>query len=352
MSHEIPERRRDDVRAVMDALSGVGSAVLTTHVNADGDGCGSSLALAAWLRARGTEAWFIPPTPYPDMYRFFVTEEDWILDARSEEAAARCSEADLAVILDTGDVPRIGRVKPLIDHLPKVVIDHHPPGDRPIDGTAIRDPKASATGELVYDLVASTDGPWHPMVVDGLYVAILTDTGSFRFSNSSPAAHRVTADLIARGADVEETYRKVYGTYPLRRFRLLEHVLPTLSVSDDGRVAWMTVPRDVYEELDAIPDDLEGVVDYPRGVEGVEVGLLFRETDSGATKISFRANGDVDVNALARKFGGGGHVKASGALVERPLEEVRAEVVRATRAAVDESLDDAGTSHDQEGSED
>jgi len=352
MTLAIPEHRRAEADAVIEALDGLTSVVLTTHVNPDGDGCGSSLALAAWLRDRGTEAWLVCPTPYPDMYRFFVCDDSWILDARSTEAAERCAAADLAVVLDTGEVPRIGRVKPMIDHLPKLVIDHHPPGDRPIEGVSLRDPTAAATGELVYDLIASTDGPWDPVVVQGLYVAILTDTGSFRFSNSSPAAHRVAADLISRGADPEETYRKVYGTYPLRRFRLLEHVLPTLTVNADGRVAWMTVPRDVYDEMGAIPDDLEGVVDYPRGVDGVEVGLLFRETDRGATKVSFRANGDVDVNAIARSFGGGGHVKASGALVERPVPEVRDEVVKATEAAVRETLDGPTTSHDQEASED
>ncbi len=343
MKNSIPEHRREALSAVMDALEGAQAAVLTTHINSDGDGCGSALAFAAWLRARGTEAFLICPTPFPAAYRFLVEDPTWVIDAKDPEAKAICKRADVAVILDTGEVPRLGRVKPLIDALPKVVIDHHQPGDHPIKGVAIRDAEASATGELVYDFFAHSDGPWHEMALLGMYVAILTDTGSFRFSNSSPSAHRVVADLIERGVDPEAVYRTVYGTYPLRRLRLLEKVLPTLDVSPDGRVAWMAVPREAYDGLEAIPDDLEGIVDYPRGVDGVEVGLLFRSTVGGGTKISFRANGSVDMNALARVFGGGGHIKAAGALVEGPLDTVLADVVKATIAAVEETLGPVGT---------
>jgi bifunctional oligoribonuclease and PAP phosphatase NrnA len=343
MKNTIPEHRRESLAAVIDVLDGARTAVLTTHINSDGDGCGSALAFAAWLRARGTEAFVVCPTPFPAMYRFLVEDPTWIVNARETEAKELCKRADVAVVLDTGEVPRIGRVKPMIDALPKVVIDHHQPGDYPIKGVAIRDPGASATGELVYDFFAHADGPWPEVALNGMYVAILTDTGSFRFSNSTPDAHRVAGDLIARGVDAEKIHRSVYGTYPLRRYRLLEHVLPTLDVSKDGRVAWMTVPREAYDGLGAIPDDLEGAVDIPRGVEGVEVGLLFRSTTGGGTKISFRANGVVDVNKLARHFGGGGHMKAAGALVDGPLDNVREDVIDATRVAVEETLGAVGT---------
>jgi bifunctional oligoribonuclease and PAP phosphatase NrnA len=343
MKNTIPEHRREALAAVIDALDGAQTAVLTTHINADGDGCGSALAFAAWLRARGTETFLVCPTPFPAMYRFLVPDPTWVVDARDGEAKELCKRADVAVVLDTGEVPRIGRVKPMIEALPKVVIDHHQPGDHPIKGTALRDAEASATGELVYDFFAHSDGPWTEVALNGMYVAILTDTGSFRFSNSTADAHRVAGDLIARGVDAEAVYRRVYGTYPLRRYRLLEHVLPTLDVSSDGRVAWMTVPREAYDGLGAIPDDLEGIVDVPRGVDGVEVGLLFRSTTGGGTKISFRANGSVNVNELARAFGGGGHVKAAGALVDGPLDKVRDDVITATVAAVHEALGAVGT---------
>jgi len=343
MTHTIPEHRREDLAAVIDALDGAQTAILTTHLNSDGDGCGSALAFASWLRARGTEAFLICPTPFPAMYRFLVEDPTWVVDAKDAEASALCKRADVAVVLDTGEVTRIGRVKPMIDALPKVVIDHHQPGDRPIDGVFFGDAQASATAELVYDFFSHSDGPWTDVALNGMYVGILTDTGSFRFSNSTPNAHRVAADLIARGVDAEATYRRIYGTYPLRRYQLLARALTTLEVSPDGRVAWMTVSREVYEELGAIPDDLEGIVDYPRGIQGVDVGLLFRSTAAGGTKISFRANGSVDVNELARTFGGGGHIKAAGAMVDGPLNTVREDVISATVAAVRETLGSTGT---------
>jgi phosphoesterase RecJ-like protein len=236
-------------------------------------------------------------------------------------------------VLDTGEVPRIGRVKPMIDGVPTVVIDHHQPGEQPIGGVSLRDPQACATGELVYDVVLASGGPWPPATLNGIYVAIMTDTGSFRFSNASPTCHRVVADLIADGVDPEELHREVYGAAPIRRLKLLGQALQSLEVDPSGGVAWMTVPHEL-EGSEPLPEDVEGIVDYPRSVAGVEVGLLFRRTATGGTKISFRANGAVDVNALAREFGGGGHIKASGAMVDGAPADVIPRVVEATRRAV------------------
>jgi phosphoesterase RecJ-like protein len=135
----------------------------------------------------------------------------------------------------------------------------------------------------------------------------------------------------------------VWGSSPLRRFEVLRACLESLQTDpEDGSVAWMMVPREVVERFDAKPEDLDGLVDYPRAIEGVEVGLLFRQTSSGDTKISFRSNGPVDVNALARQFGGGGHTRASGALVLDPPHKVVPRVVEATRLAVRELRGVAG----------
>jgi phosphoesterase RecJ-like protein len=334
--YETPANRKQGVAAALEALRASRSAVITTHVNADGDGAGSEVALAAWLRANGNAAYIVNPTPFPDSYRFLLDEgaASWIVPAGSSEAQGTCSRADLAVVLDTGEQPRIGRVKPMIENLKTLVIDHHPSGDQPIGGISLRDPGACATGELTFDVIHAAGGPWPRSVLDGLYVAILTDTGSFRFSNSTSNSHRVTAELIERGADPEWLYGHVYGHTPLRKLLLLSAALDTLDVDMTLGMAWMSVPDEAYRELEAQNEDLEGLVDYPRSIEGVEVGLLFRKI-SGGTKVSFRSNGVVDVNALARRFGGGGHVRASGALVEgADPTEVIPRVVEATREAV------------------
>ena len=334
MTHSILPRRRGPIQEALEALSRAGSIVLTTHINADGDGTGSEAAVAEWLRAQGKKVWIINPTPFPESFRFLLQDEGCCLDPRSARATQVAATADLAVVLDTGEVPRVGRVMDLIRDLPTVVVDHHPPGPQPIAGISFRDPSASATGELIFDLITVSGVELSQAIAVGLYVAILTDTGSFRFSNSTPRAHRVVAELLQSGVDPEETHRRVYGNHPLRRFQLLRASLEELEVDPDGKLAWMTVPTEAFNALSATTDDLDGLVDFPREIEGVEVGILFRETAKGGTKISFRSNGQVDVNELARRFGGGGHVKAAGAMVERPLSEVRPEVLEETRHAI------------------
>jgi phosphoesterase RecJ-like protein len=331
--YRTPEARLPSVREVRDALLASRRAVLTTHLNADGDGAGCEAALVSWLRANGTEAWIINPTAFPDAYRFLIEEPWWVVEAGAPQAQDLCDQADLAVVLDTGEVPRIGRVRSLIRELRTVVVDHHQPGEQPIGGISLRDPDACATGELVFDILLAARGPWPRAALEGMYAAILTDTGGFRFSNATPGAHRVVAELIAKGVDPEQMHERVYGAAPLKHYRLLRRALDTLEVDEQAGIAWMIVPIDALRELGATPDDLEGMVDVPRGIQGVRVGLLFRQTTTGEVKVSFRSNGPVNVNELAKRFGGGGHVKASGAMVAGPMEAAVAAVVEATREA-------------------
>ena len=330
MSYRTPDARRSSVREVRNALLAARRAVLTTHLNADGDGAGCEAALAAWLRANGSEAWIVNPTPFPDQFRFLV-QDSWVVDASSPNAQNICDQADLAIVVDTGEVQRIGRVRSLIRELQTVVVDHHQPGDQPIGGISLRDPGACATGELVYDILLSANGPWPEEALAGMYLAILTDTGSFRFTNSTPGSHRVAAELIAKGVDPEAMHDRVYGKAPIRKYRLLEKALATLELDPEWGIAWMIIPQDDLVALRVTQEDLEGMVDVPRGVEGADVGLLFRQTTTGEVKISFRSNGPVDVNELAKRFGGGGHIKASGALVPGPMAAAVERVVQATR---------------------
>ena len=235
MAHQTAENRFEAIDSVLTALRGKETAVLTTHINGDGDGCGSEIALAAWLRELGTEAFIVNPTPVPRSFQFLIPDESWVVDSTSAEAQELCDGADVAVVLDTGEVPRIGRVRPLIDGLPTVVIDHHPPGDRPIEGLSFRDSNACATGELVFDLIHRAGGPWPASADLAMYVAIMTDTGSFRFSNTNPASLRIAAELVDRGVGPDETWRRIYGAVPRRRFHLLESSLAFLEVDEEGK---------------------------------------------------------------------------------------------------------------------
>jgi bifunctional oligoribonuclease and PAP phosphatase NrnA len=304
--------------------------VLTTHLNADGDGSGCEAALVEFLRHRGVDARIVNPTPFPETFRFLLPDPEggveWVLAAGSPEAAEWCASADLCLVVDTGEVDRIGRVRPLVSHLPTLVIDHHPIGLRPIQGPDLRDVSAAAAGELVFDLIVAGGGPWTRPIRDGLYTALLTDTGSFRFSNTTPRVLHTAAALLGHGVQPDVLYRRIYESVPIRRFHLLQAALDSLDHSPDGRVAWITVPTDRYEALGCEPADLDGLTDVPRALEGVEVALVFREVTDGI-KVSFRANGAVDVNALAQGFGGGGHVRAAGALIPGRLDEVRSRVL-------------------------
>ena len=320
--------RRLRLDHVLELLAGARSVIITTHANADGDGAGSGVALAAFLRERGVEAWIVNPTPFPESYAFLVPDPAWVIPATSEEASRHCREADLAVVVDTAEVPRIGRVKGLIRDLPKVVIDHHPPGKRAIEGVVFRDTTACATGALVFELIERAGGPWNEVVARALYIAVLTDTGGFRFTNTNPACLRVAARLVELGASPDELYRAAYGSFRRRRFELLRESLATLTVHESGRLAWMIVPKDVYDRLGATVEDLEGFVDVPRDVAGVEVAVLFRTTADERIKVSLRSLAPVDVNVIAVEMGGGGHVRAAAAVVKGPLDEAVERVVR------------------------
>ena len=334
MGYRTPAHRVAAVKQAKNAMLAARRAVLTTHLNADGDGAGSEAAIASWLRSNGTEAWIVNPTVFPDPLRFLIEDEDWIVPAGSSRAAELFETADLAIVLDTGELPRIGRVQEAIRDLQTVVVDHHPPGDQPIGGISLRDPTACATAELVHDVIQAADGPWNEHVVQGIYVGILTDTGGFRFDNATAACHQVAAELIQRGVQPERVHERVYGWAPLRRYRLLQRALSTLQHDAESGVTWMTIPRADFDAVGATNDDLEGIVDIPRSIEGTQVGVLFRLTAAGEVKVSFRSNGPVDVNTLARRFKGGGHVKASGALLAGPLEPAVEQVLAATREAV------------------
>jgi phosphoesterase RecJ-like protein len=169
-----------------------------------------------------------------------------------------------------------------------------------------------------------------------VYTAVLTDTGSFRFANTTARAHAIAGDLIAQGVDPERVYRRVYASVPLGRARLLARALDALEVDPDYPITWITLRRSVVDESGGNSEDMDGVVEQARTIEGTEVAILFRETADGSTKISLRSAGAANVNAIARQFGGGGHRKASGALVGAPLGDVVPRVLEATRAALRE----------------
>ena len=336
-----PERRAA-LGALLRRLLEARAVVLTTHVNADGDGAGSEAAVAAWLGTRGTSVHIVNPTPFPAEFRFVLGGAEVVAELGQAGTREVLEGADLLLVLDTAEPKRVGKLERWLGRLEVAVLDHHPPSEGGITGVGLVDPAAAATGELVYDLLrlaeeeGAVDGPWPQPLVEALYTAIVTDTGSFRFANTTPRVHRIVADLLHRGVDPETLYRRIYGNVPLSQVRLLRGALAGLDAEPELPLTWISVPWSVAHASGASSRDFDGLVEHARSVEGTEIAILLREVADGSTKVSLRSNGAADVNAIARAFGGGGHVKAAGAVIGAPLAEARRQVLRAARAALEE----------------
>lgn len=331
----VPSARKKAAREIARILKPGLRVALTTHVNADGDGTGSEVGLWHMLTARGVRAVIANPTPFPSRYRFLLKGAEHA--DKSDHALKHIERADVIVVLDIADVGRLGQLGPVVAGagVPVVCVDHHASDGSLPPGPRLADPNACATGELIYDLAFGLGWRCPPEAARALYVAILTDTGGFRFSNTTARALHIGAHLLAQGVDPEEIYRSVYATSSEGRVRMIGEVLNTMVVEAERGLAWVTVPPGALERHGVDPDDLEGVAEFPRSVQGVRLALLFRVLANGRIKVSFRSVGDMDVARLAGTFGGGGHRRAAGASFDGSLPAVQAQVLAAAREALD-----------------
>jgi phosphoesterase RecJ-like protein len=326
----VPPARRAAIEAIAAEFVPGRRVALSTHLNADGDGCGSESALARLLVAHGMTARVVNPTPWPDMFGFLLGDEFENLTSRGSKALR---DIDLLIVLDISDVKRLGHLTEAVRALtvPKLVIDHHVASDDPAGAGGVSDTTACATAELVYDLAVVLGWEITADVARALYTGMLTDTGGFRFSNTSPRCLAVAAQLLAHGVDPEDMYRRIYASAPAGRVRLMADVLGTLQVDDAHGLTWLTMQAGALEKYDVKAEDLDGIVEHARSIAGTKMALFFRDLGHGKVKVSFRSTGGTDVNAFAREFGGGGHAKASGALIAGELSDVRDRVVERAR---------------------
>ncbi len=332
MTIELSPERTARARAGSAALEAPGRIAITTHVNPDGDGLGSAVGLVHLLRARGRDAVIANPTPTPPRFEFLFRDLPGV--DRSGDAVRELRRADCIVVLDIADTARLGHLGPTVaEHgAPVVCVDHHAsPGTLP-EGPRYVDSGAAATGELIYEIAVANGWAVEVPAARALYVALVTDTGGFRFSNTHPRTLRIAADLLETGIDPESIYLDVYANAPEGRPRLLAETLQTLVVEPEIGLAWLTVPRGALDRYQATADDLDGVVEHPRSIAGVRLAVMFREVSQGRVKASFRSVGDVDVARFAHALGGGGHAKAAGVAIPGTLAEVQARVLDAARA--------------------
>jgi phosphoesterase RecJ-like protein len=332
----VPAARRAAILEFAPELAPGRRVALSTHLNADGDGCGSESALARLLVAHGLEARIVNPTPWPEMFDFLLGDEFANMTSRGSKAL---KDIDLLIVLDISDVKRLGHLTDSVRALtvPKLVIDHHVASDDPAGPRGVSDTTACATAELVYDVAQVLGWEITPDVARSLYTGMLTDTGGFRFSNTSPRCLSVAAQLLALGVDPEEMYTRIYASAPAGRVRLMADVLATLQVDEGHGLTWLSMQADALEKYSVKAEDLDGIVEHARSIAGTRMALFFRDLGHGKVKVSFRSTGGTDVNAFAREFGGGGHAKASGALISGELSAVRDQVVERARAFLDAS---------------
>ena len=327
----VPPSRRAAIEALAPELVAGRRVAISTHLNADGDGCGSESGLARLLSAHGMVTRIVNPTPWPDMFDFLLGDD---VDDQTSRGSKALRDIDLLIVLDISDVKRLGNLTETVRALtvPKLVIDHHQPSDDPAGTLTVSDVTASATAELVYDLATILGWEISPAIARSLYTGMLTDTGGFRFSNTSPRCLSVAGQLLACGVDPEDMYTRIYASAPAGRIRLMAEVLGTLEVDEAHGLSWLTMGPDALERHGVKAEDLDGIVELARSIAGTRMALFFRDLGHGKVKVSLRSVGGTDVNAFAKRFGGGGHSKASGAMLPGTLDQVRDLVVEAARA--------------------
>ncbi|HVD46139.1 MAG TPA: bifunctional oligoribonuclease/PAP phosphatase NrnA [Candidatus Limnocylindria bacterium] len=315
----------DDIKELIDANEDI---LIFGHKDADGDTLGCSLAFAEALRSAGKQVWVLIPPPLPQMYTFLPGFEE------IQEEPPRGIDPHLVFFFDSGNLERSGSsVKRIASNATIVNIDHHPSNSRFGDVNVI-DSDASAVGQMVMQMLDHFGFPITPTIATNLYVALLTDTGGFRHENTTPQALEDAARLARQGADPGHIATLVYKMRPETTLKLNGLALATMRVELDGRLAWAKVTRGMLREAGAVMAESEGIIDNLNSIAGLELAVLFKEVTSDLTKISVRSRGGVDAAAMCALFGGGGHIRAAGAEIDKPMDEAVRLVLATAKEAI------------------
>jgi phosphoesterase RecJ-like protein len=307
------------------------SFLATTHINADGDGLASALAVAALCRKLGRPCRVIIPDPAPDTTYLFLPGIEAVEGLEALEAGF---SPEAAVVVDVPNLARLGPIQDFLPPLERVAnIDHHPSNTR-FGGAICVDPQASSSVELVHDVVQYLGLTIDPEMAVLIYTGIVFDTGRFSFSNTSPKALAIAAEMIRLGVDPHAVSRAIFYERPVVSLRALGSCLEALELHLDGRVSVMTVPHPLYSAHTDPPLDTEGFVDAALSVGGVEVACLLKEEEPGLVRVSLRSKGPCNVDAVAGRFGGGGHAKAAGCSLPGSVAEAKAKVLEVLAGAL------------------
>lgn len=312
------------------------SFLITAHTNLEGDALGAELSLYRLLKKMGKSVVIVNEGPVPDSYAF-LPDLDKI---RRFNPRLKNLKFDCFAVVDCSGLERSGEVYRLNRKDAEILnIDHHISNENFGDVNWV-DPDASCACEMIYRLYKELKVPLDKDTALDLYAGILTDTGSFRYSNTSPFTHQATADLLKYKINVPGIYKKVYEDIPFGDMQLLSKILPRIKREAQGRIAWVKMPHDLLKGRKLSFDLSEHILSFCRAIRGVEVVALFKENLGvrGEVRINFRSQGKVDVNKIAKFFGGGGHKTASGATVRGSIDSVAQKVLGKIKEAIRQGL--------------
>lgn len=309
-----------DLAKIIETLKHENKFYLIAHMLPDGDSIGSLLALSDGLRSLGKDITAFTPGHIPQKYSF-------LHGADLVKNIPELEDNDITVlVLDSSDLERLGVFKAAVSASKKIInIDHHITNQKFGDLNYVN-PDAAATGEIVYHLLKEIGAQITKQIAESLYVAISTDTGSFKFDNTTALTHRVIADLLETGISPALLSLKVFDERPLSFYILLKEALSSLEIYEDRQIAVMSLSKDIRERCGATTDDLEGIVNYTRNIEGVELGIMFYVEGENEVKVGFRSR-RLDVSLLAGKLNGGGHPRAAGCRMYGDFESVKNRVM-------------------------
>ena len=311
------------MKEVIEAIKNHKRFLITAHVNLEGDSIGSQLAMSQLLKKLGKEGVIVDSDEIPEHYKFLPHAGE--VSNKIDKTLA----FDAGIVLDCPTLKRTGKVRDLISKDTLVInIDHHISNEK-FGKINWVDPNASSAGEMVYKLFKEMGVALNKETALCIYIAILTDTGSFNYDNTSSITHEIASELLGYGLDPAAVSEDVYERRSVADIKFLGLVLSTLKLTSSGEIAYLEITRKMMRDLKIEASKSEGFINYARSIDGVKIAVMFREDpkDSGKVNVSFRAKGDVDVNGIAAHFGGGGHMKAAGCLIEGTLAEAERKVL-------------------------
>ena len=316
---------------IVDIINEGNKFIITTHLFSEGDAIGSELALKRFLCGINKDAVIVNNEALPAVYRCFDTDRD-VKFLRNKDVNISLNDFDAIFIVDVADWSQLGDFADMIkaSSIKKVCIDHHASNPGYADINFI-DQHASSAGELIFDLINFMNGEITLEIATPLYLSIATDTGWFKFSNTSAKALKACSDLIEIGVKSEIIYEQLFQNKHMSYLKLLTLALGILRPECDGKVVWTKITKEMIKSSGVPFVDTDVIIDLIRAVQEVEVVIIFREIGHRKTKLSFRSKHTVDVAKLASDFGGGGHVRAAGASMNEPIDTAIGNVISGVR---------------------